>query len=57
MRIHLAGHVVDFALYLLSLSPSPLKYIEANKKKIEKQGLKLLPPWQSAMGLQLGFWE
>ncbi len=29
-----------------------LKYIEPNKKKIEKQGLKLLPQWQSAMGLQ-----
>lgn len=29
-----------------------LKYIEKNKKKIEKQGLKLLPQWQSAMGLQ-----
>ena len=29
-----------------------LKYIEPNKKKIEKQGLKLLPQWQSALGLQ-----
>lgn len=29
-----------------------LKYIEPNKKKIEQQGLKLLPQWQSAMGLQ-----
>lgn len=29
-----------------------LKYIEPNKKKIEKQNLKLLPQWQSAMGLQ-----
>jgi AAA+ ATPase superfamily predicted ATPase len=29
-----------------------LKYIEPNKKRIEKQGLKLLPQWQSAMGLQ-----
>lgn len=29
-----------------------LKYIEPNKKKIEKQGIKLLPQWQSAMGLQ-----
>jgi len=29
-----------------------LKYIEPNKKKIEKQGLKLLPQWQSAIGLQ-----
>ena len=29
-----------------------LKYIEPNKKKIEKQELKLLPQWQSAMGLQ-----
>src|SRR5208282_5767343 len=29
-----------------------LKYIEPNKKKIEKQGLKPLPQWQSAMGLQ-----
>jgi len=28
-----------------------LKYIEPNKKKIEKQGVKLLPQWQSAMGL------
>lgn len=29
-----------------------LKYISPNKKKIEKQGLKLLPQWQSVMGLQ-----
>lgn len=29
-----------------------LKYIQPNKKKIERQGLKLLPQWQSAMGLQ-----
>lgn len=29
-----------------------LKYIEPNKKKIERQGMKLLPQWQSAMGLQ-----
>lgn len=29
-----------------------LKYIEPNKKKIEKAGLQLLPQWQSAMGLQ-----
>lgn len=29
-----------------------LKYIEPNKKKIEKQALKLLPQWQSIMGLQ-----
>ncbi len=29
-----------------------LKYILPNKKKIEKQALKLLPQWQSAMGLQ-----
>lgn len=29
-----------------------LKFIEPNKKKIEKQGLKLLPQWQSAIGLQ-----
>ena len=29
-----------------------LKYIEPNKKKIEKQALKLPPEWQSAMGLQ-----
>lgn len=29
-----------------------LKYINPNKKKIEKQALKLLPQWQSAMGLQ-----
>ena len=29
-----------------------LKYIEPNKKKIARQGLKLLPQWQSAMGLQ-----
>jgi len=28
-----------------------LKYIESNKKNIEKQGLKLLPQWQSALGL------
>lgn len=29
-----------------------LKYIEPNKKKIEKQELKILPQWQSVMGLQ-----
>ncbi len=29
-----------------------LKYISPNKKKIERQALKLLPQWQSAMGLQ-----
>ncbi len=29
-----------------------LKYINPNKTKIEKQALKLLPQWQSAMGLQ-----
>ena len=29
-----------------------LKYIKPNKRKIEKQGLKLLPQWQSALGLQ-----
>lgn len=29
-----------------------LKYIDPNKKKIEKQSLKLLPHWQSALGLQ-----
>jgi AAA+ ATPase superfamily predicted ATPase len=29
-----------------------LKYIEPNRKKIENQNLKLLPQWQSAMGLQ-----
>lgn len=29
-----------------------LKYIEPNKKKIEKQGLKIIPQWHSAMGLQ-----
>lgn len=29
-----------------------LKYIEPNKKKIEKQGLKIIPHWQTAMGLQ-----
>ena len=29
-----------------------LKYINPNKKKIEKQGLKLLLQWQSTMGLQ-----
>ncbi len=29
-----------------------LKYIEPNKKKIEKQELRLFPQWQSAMGLQ-----
>jgi AAA+ ATPase superfamily predicted ATPase len=29
-----------------------LKYIEPNKKKIEKQSLKLVPQWQSAIGLQ-----
>lgn len=29
-----------------------LKYIEPNKKKIERQGLKLIPQWQSAIGLQ-----
>lgn len=29
-----------------------LKYIEPNKKKIERQGMKLLPSWQGAMGLQ-----
>ena len=29
-----------------------LKYIEPNKNKIARQGLKLLPQWQSAMGLQ-----
>lgn len=29
-----------------------LKYIEPNKKKIERQGLKVLPQWQSVMGLQ-----
>jgi AAA+ ATPase superfamily predicted ATPase len=29
-----------------------LKYIEPNKKKIEKGNLKLLPQWQSTMGLQ-----
>jgi uncharacterized protein len=29
-----------------------LNYIEPNKKKIERQGLKLLPQWQSTMGLQ-----
>lgn len=29
-----------------------LKYIEPNKKKIARQGLKLLPQWQSIMGLQ-----
>ncbi len=29
-----------------------LKYIEPNKKKIEKQGVRLLPQWQSTMGLQ-----
>lgn len=29
-----------------------LKYIQPNKKKILKQGLKLLPQWHSVMGLQ-----
>jgi len=29
-----------------------LKYIEPNKTKIEKQGLKLLPQWHSSIGLQ-----
>ncbi len=29
-----------------------LKYIEPNKKKIEKQAIKILPEWQSTMGLQ-----
>lgn len=29
-----------------------LKHIEPNKKKIARQGMKLLPQWQSAMGLQ-----
>lgn len=29
-----------------------LKYIAPNKKKIERQGVKLLPQWQSIMGLQ-----
>ncbi len=29
-----------------------LKYINPNKKKIERQGMKLLPGWQSVMGLQ-----
>ncbi len=29
-----------------------LKYIEKNKSKIEKQNLRLLPQWQSIMGLQ-----
>lgn len=29
-----------------------LKYINPNKKKIEKHALKLLPQWQSVMGLQ-----
>lgn len=29
-----------------------LKYINPNKKKVERQGLKLPPQWQSIMGLQ-----
>jgi hypothetical protein len=29
-----------------------LKYIEPNKKKIARQGLKFLPQWQSTIGLQ-----
>ena len=29
-----------------------LKYIQPNRSKIERQGLKLLPQWQSVMGLQ-----
>lgn len=29
-----------------------LKYIEPNKKKIAREGLRLLPQWQSAIGLQ-----
>lgn len=29
-----------------------LKYIDPNKKKIKREGMKLLPQWQSTMGLQ-----